>query len=101
MLCNRCAEAQTALAIVVVPFGVEAKVEDTLYQMMAGACDVLRESNCALVGGHTCEGGSECFLCDSLECLFAVLCALGFFWVSFGCLLKYPLSVSMCDMCRL
>ena len=51
-----CAEAQTALAIAVVPFGVESKVEDSLYQMMAGACEMLKESNCALVGGHTCEG---------------------------------------------
>lgn len=51
-----CAEAQTALAIAVVPFSVESKVEDTLYQMMAGACEMLTESNCALVGGHTCEG---------------------------------------------
>ena len=51
-----CAEAQTALAIAVVPFSVESKVEDTLFQMMAGACEMLKESNCALVGGHTCEG---------------------------------------------
>jgi hypothetical protein len=27
-----------------------------LYQMMAGACETLKESNCALVGGHTAEG---------------------------------------------
>jgi len=51
-----CAEATTALAIAVVPFGLEAKVEETLFQMMAGACEVLAESGCSLVGGHTCEG---------------------------------------------
>eukprot|EP00960_Hanusia_phi_P073843 768100-Hanusia_phi.AAC.4 len=51
-----CAEPRTALAIAVVPFGIEAKVEETLYQMMAGACTVLAENNCVLVGGHTCEG---------------------------------------------
>lgn len=51
-----CAEARTALAVAVVPYAVEAQVEETLYQMMAGACAVLAESNCALVGGHTCEG---------------------------------------------
>jgi len=51
-----CAEAKTALAIAVVPFGVESKVEDTLYQMMSGAVEILKESNCSLVGGHTCEG---------------------------------------------
>jgi selenide,water dikinase len=50
------ADPQTALAIAVVPFGVEAKVEDTLFQMMAGACTVLAEAGCSLVGGHTCEG---------------------------------------------
>jgi len=50
-----CAEARTALAIAVVPYAVE-QVEAVLYQMMAGACSVLKESNCALVGGHTCEG---------------------------------------------
>jgi selenide,water dikinase len=31
-------------------------VEETLFQMMAGACEVLAESGCSLVGGHTCEG---------------------------------------------
>ena len=50
-----CADARTALAIATVPFAVEEKVEGMLYQMMAGACSVLRESNCALVGGHTAE----------------------------------------------
>ena len=50
------ADAVSALAIAVVPYSTESKVESTLYQMMAGACDVLREANCALVGGHTCEG---------------------------------------------
>lgn len=51
-----CADATTALAIAVVPFGLESKVEDTLFQMMAGACEVLAASGCSLVGGHTCEG---------------------------------------------
>ena len=51
-----CAEATTALAIAVVPFGMEAKVEENLFQMMAGACEVLAASGCSLVGGHTCEG---------------------------------------------
>ena len=38
------------------PPGVDAKVEDTLMQMMTGAVEVLNEANCALVGGHTGEG---------------------------------------------
>ena len=39
-----------------VPFATEEKVEETLYQMMAGACKVLRENGCSLVSGHSCEG---------------------------------------------
>jgi selenide,water dikinase len=50
------AEAQSATAVATVPPGLEAKVEDTVYQMMAGAVAVLNEAGCALVGGHTGEG---------------------------------------------
>ncbi|HRH06729.1 MAG TPA: selenide, water dikinase SelD, partial [Burkholderiaceae bacterium] len=50
------AQAQSATAIATLPPGVDAKVEDTLMQMMTGAVEVLNEANCALVGGHTGEG---------------------------------------------
>ncbi len=50
------AEAQTALAIATLPYGPEARIEDTLAQMMIGAGEVLREAGASLVGGHTGEG---------------------------------------------
>ena len=49
-------EAQSATAVATVPPGLEAKVEDLLFQMMSGAVEVLNEAGCALVGGHTGEG---------------------------------------------
>ncbi|MEL0021317.1 MAG: selenide, water dikinase SelD [Rickettsiales bacterium] len=48
-------EPQSALAIASVPFGPEAKVEETLFHMMSGAMKVLADAGASLVGGHTSE----------------------------------------------
>jgi len=50
------AEAQSALAIATVPYGVESIVEDLLAQMLLGAEEVLHEAGAVLVGGHSSEG---------------------------------------------
>jgi selenide,water dikinase len=49
-------EAVSALALCVLPFGTEKKVEDELVHMIAGMKSVLTRENCQLVGGHTSEG---------------------------------------------
>jgi len=50
------AEAQAAMAIATVPYGKENIVEQQLYQMMAGALQVLNLHHAALIGGHSSEG---------------------------------------------
>ena len=58
------AEPHAALAIAQVPYGLEPQVEETLYQMMAGATKVLKEVGCALAGaqlrGHGVSSVSRC-----------------------------------------
>ena len=55
------AEAQSALAVVVVPYGNEAAVEESLFQVLSGAVEVLNECGCALAGGHSSEGAELSF----------------------------------------
>ncbi|MBL4712615.1 MAG: selenide, water dikinase SelD, partial [Gammaproteobacteria bacterium] len=55
------AEAQSAMAIATIPYGIENQIEDQLYQTMSGALEVLNASNTALVGGHSSEGAELSF----------------------------------------
>jgi selenide,water dikinase len=50
------AAPHSALAIATLPYAVEAKLEDQLFQLMAGALAVLGAAGAALIGGHTGEG---------------------------------------------
>jgi len=50
------AEAQSALAIATVPYGRERVVEESLYELLAGALAVLHPSGAVLAGGHSSEG---------------------------------------------
>ena len=49
----------TAMAIAVLPFAAAAITEADLYQSMAGASAALAQAECALVGGHSCEGAES------------------------------------------
>lgn len=50
------AEAQSVLAIATVPYGREAVVEETLYDVLAGALTIIQPSGAVLAGGHSSEG---------------------------------------------
>jgi selenide, water dikinase len=55
------ATPQSALAIVTLPYSLPQKVEETLYQILSGAIEVLKESQTPLIGGHTTEGAELAF----------------------------------------
>lgn len=50
------ATSHSVLALATVPYGTDAKQEETLYQLLSGAALALAEAKTFLVGGHTAEG---------------------------------------------
>lgn len=55
------ASPHSALAIATVPFAVERKTEETLFQLLAGATHLLDEAGATLAGGHSSEGAELAF----------------------------------------
>ena len=55
------AEAQSVLAIATVPYGREVVVEETLYEMLAGALSIIQPTGAVLAGGHSSEGAELAF----------------------------------------
>jgi selenide,water dikinase len=55
------AEAQSVLAIATVPYGREQVVEETLYDVLAGALSIVRPTGAVLAGGHSSEGAELAF----------------------------------------
>ena len=55
------AMAQSALAIATIPYATPTKQEDTLYQLLLGATEVLNQAGAVLMGGHTTEGEELAF----------------------------------------
>ncbi|MGB7416936.1 MAG: selenide, water dikinase SelD [Thermosynechococcaceae cyanobacterium] len=52
---------QTALALASLPYASDSKLEETLFQLLSGATQVLHEAGAVLVGGHTTEGNELAF----------------------------------------
>ena len=62
------AEPQSALAIATLPYAIEAKQEEILYQLLSGAHQALAQAKTPLVGGHTSAGTELAmgFACNGL-----------------------------------
>ena len=50
------ATSHSVLALVTLPYGTDAKQEETLYQLLSGVTKAIAQSKTFLVGGHTTEG---------------------------------------------
>ncbi len=50
------ATPHSAQMIVTLPFGLDAYIEETLFQVMSGTLKILNEHDTKLIGGHTLEG---------------------------------------------
>ena len=55
------ADPQSVLAVATVPYGREKIVEETLYELLAGALKTLEPTGAVLVGGHSAEGAELAF----------------------------------------
>ncbi len=55
------ATPQSGLAIVTLPYATAAKQAELLYQLLAGATQVLQAANAPLIGGHTTEAPELAF----------------------------------------
>ena len=55
------ATPQSGLAIATIPYAAPTKQEDSLYQLLLGATEVLNQSAAVLIGGHTTEGEELAF----------------------------------------
>ncbi|MFK7794486.1 MAG: selenide, water dikinase SelD [Gammaproteobacteria bacterium] len=55
------AEPQSVLALATVPYGREKIVEESLYELLAGALKTLESTGAVLVGGHSAEGAELAF----------------------------------------
>ena len=55
------ASAQSAQALVTLRYGRARKLEEELFQLLAGASEALAEAGAVLVGGHTGEGPEPVF----------------------------------------
>ncbi len=55
------ADPQSVLAIATIPYGREKIVEEALYDVLAGALNVLEPTGAVLAGGHSSEGAELAF----------------------------------------